>query len=117
MEHERFPETFLFAEGDRGSMELGPDFWVRVTTEAGTHAYRCPPPRFSWADPAYDVVHASIVACQANLLAALRGEGQAETTADDNLRSLELVFGAYESAKTCRAVQLPSAGNPWEAAP
>jgi predicted dehydrogenase len=51
-------------------------------------------------------VHASIVSCQANLLAALRGEAQAETTAEDNLRTLRLVYAAYESARTRQTVSL-----------
>jgi hypothetical protein len=106
LEHERFPETTIFVEGDRGSVELGPDYWVRVTTDAGTHARRYPPPRYAWADPAYDVVHASIVPCNANLLAALRGTGQAETTAQDNLETMRLVFAAYESAAEPRVIIL-----------
>jgi predicted dehydrogenase len=104
VEHDRFPETFVFVEGDAGSAELAPDYWLRVTTPAGTHAVRCPPPRYAWADPAYDLVHSSIVPCHANLLAALRGEQPAETTAEDNLKTLQLVYGAYESARTGRAV-------------
>jgi hypothetical protein len=42
------------------------------------------------------------------LLAALRGEAQAETTADDNLRTLRLVNAAYESARTGETVSLCS---------
>jgi predicted dehydrogenase len=99
LEHDRFPQTYAFVEGARGSIELGPDYWVRVTTADGTHAKRYPPPHYAWADPAYDVVHASIVPCNANLLGALRGDGEAETTAADNLRTLQLVFAAYESAR------------------
>ncbi len=98
LEHDRFPETYLFIEGEKGSAELGPDYWVRVTTADGTLARRFPPIRHAWADPAYDLIHASIVPCHANLLAALRGEGQAETTGDDNLQTLKLVFAAYQSA-------------------
>jgi predicted dehydrogenase len=100
LEHDRFPETFIFVEGDKGSAELGPDYWIRVTTADGTYANRYPPPRYAWADPAYAVVHASIVPCNANLLSALRGEGAAETVAEDNLKTLRLVFGSYESART-----------------
>jgi predicted dehydrogenase len=98
LERECFPETLIFVEGERGSIELGPDYWVRVTTAAGTHARRYPPPRYAWADPAYDLVHASIVPCNANLLGALRGEAPAETTAEDNLKTVRLVFAAYDSA-------------------
>ena len=98
LEREAFPQTYFFIEGERGSLELGPDYWLRTTTKTGTHLLRCPPPRYAWADPAYDVVHASIAPCNANLLAALKGEGEAETTGEDNLKTVRLVFAAYDSA-------------------
>ena len=75
-----------------------------MTTESGTHAKRYPPPRYSWADPAYDVAHSSLVACNANLLQALRGAGPAETTGEDNLKTLRLVFAAYDSVASGQAV-------------
>jgi predicted dehydrogenase len=104
LEREAFPQTFFFVEGDRGSAEIGPDYWLRVTTEAGTYLRRVPPPRYAWADPAYDVVHASIVACHANLLVGMRGEATAETTGEDNLKTVKLVFAAYESAARGEAI-------------
>ena len=61
---------------------------------------------FAWADPRYDVVHASGVPCNQNLLAALRGQGRAETTSDDNLKTVRLVFAAYESAASGEAVRI-----------
>lgn len=104
-EHERFPETYVFIEGTAGSIELGPDFWVRITTESGTCAKRYPPPRYSWADPAYDLVQASIVPCNANLLAALRGQSAAETSGEDNLKTMRLIFAAYQSANCGQVVK------------
>jgi len=104
LERERFPETLIFIEGERGSIELAPDYWMRVTTADGTHAQRFPPPRYAWADPAYTLIHASIVPCNANLLGALRGDAPAETTGADNLKTVRLVFGAYESARTNQVV-------------
>jgi predicted dehydrogenase len=105
-ERDRFPETFAFVEGDRGSTELAGDYWIRTTTAEGTLARRHPPPRYAWADPRYDVVHASGVPCNENLLAALRGEGQAETTGEDNLKTVRLVFAAYESAASGQVVRV-----------
>lgn len=98
-EIERFPETYVYVEGDAGFLELGPDYWVRMTTAAGTLAKRYPPPHYAWADPAYDLIHASIVPCNQNILAALQGGSAAETTGADNLKTMQLVFGAYESAQ------------------
>jgi len=106
LEHERFPETYVVIEGERGSLELGPDYWIRATTDEGTHARRFPPPRYPWADPAYDLVHASIVPCNANILRALQSGPPAETDAADNFKTVQLVWAAYQSAATGNAVML-----------
>jgi hypothetical protein len=105
-EHQRFPETFVFAEGTEGTAELAPDHWIRVTTKEGTFARRVPPPRYPWADPAYDLVHASIVPCNEDLLRALQGKKIAETDAADNIRTVELVFAAYDSAASGQTVEV-----------
>jgi predicted dehydrogenase len=104
LERDAFPQTFVFIEGEKGSLELGPDYWLRVTTQAGTLSRRVPPPRYAWADPAYDVVHASIVPCNADLLHALQGKGPAETSGEDNLKTVRLVFAAYDSAERNQVV-------------
>lgn len=107
LERERFPETFALIECENGSVELGPDFWLRVTVKGqGTLSQRVPSPRYPWADPAYDLVHASIVPCNANLLEALQTGAGAETTGDDNLRTVRLVCAAYDSAAGGRAIDL-----------
>ena len=103
---EIFPQTRAFIEGPKGSIELTADYILRVTTSDGTHVTRHPPPRYGWADPRYEIAHASIVPCLKDLLGALRGETLGETTGRDNLRTLELVFGAYESAKSDEVIQV-----------
>jgi predicted dehydrogenase len=104
VEHEYFPETMIFVEGNKGTAELAQDYWLRVTTEGGTHAKRYPPVRYPWADPDYLAVHSSIVPCNADFLRALRGEGKAETTGEDNYKTLKLVFAAYDSARAGKAI-------------
>jgi D-apiose dehydrogenase len=106
LERDRFPETAIFIEASKGSLELQLDYVLRVTTAGGTHIRRVPPVRYPWADPAYDVVHASIVDCHANLAAALRGEAPGETTGEDNLQTVRLVYASYESAARNEVVRL-----------
>jgi predicted dehydrogenase len=98
LERECFPETLIFVEGDQGSLELAPGFQIRLTTQRGTELRRFPPRVYDWCDPAYAVVQSSIVDCHRNLLSALRGSAPAETTGEDNLRTMRLVFKSYESA-------------------
>ena len=104
LEHECFPQTLIFIEGSKGSLELAPDYWLRITTKDGTHARRWPPPRYAWAEPAYALAQASMVPCHANLLRSLQTGQPAQTSGDDNLRTMRLVFGAYDSAARNRVV-------------
>jgi predicted dehydrogenase len=108
LERECFPQTLAFLEGPKGTIEVTPDYWMRVTTCDGTHARRHPPARYAWADPRYEIAHESIVECHRHLLDALRGGCEAETTGRDNLRTLELVFACYESAAENKVVLLNS---------
>jgi predicted dehydrogenase len=99
LERECFPQTLAFVEGPRGSVEVTTDYRLRITTKAGTRCTRHVPPRYTWADPRYDLSQSSMVPCHRSLLAALRRQGVAETTGADNLRTMELVFAAYQSAR------------------
>lgn len=106
LEREIFPQTLAFVEGPKGSIEVAGDYWVRVTTAKGTVSRRHVPPRYEWANPQYDIAHASMVECHRDLRAGLNGAREAETTGRDNLKTLELVFAAYESARRNTAVKL-----------
>ena len=98
LENESFPETFALIEGESGSIELSRNFQLKTTNRDGTHSRCVAPPNYHWADPAYAVVHSSMVPCHKNLLRGLQG-GYAETTGEDNLKTVQLVFAAYESAQ------------------
>jgi predicted dehydrogenase len=98
LENESFPETFALIEGESGSIELSKNFQLKTTTRDGTQSRLVEPPNYKWADPAYAVVHSSMVPCHKNLLRGLQG-GYAETTGEDNLKTVQLVFAAYESAR------------------
>jgi predicted dehydrogenase len=101
-----FPETFVYVEGKQGTLDLGPDFWIRVTTDEGTMSRRYPPPRYDWANPDYDVVHSSMVPIHADFVEALKTGRLPETSGEDNLKTMRLVFAAYESAERNQVIEL-----------
>ena len=109
MEHDYFPETMVYVEGSKGTVEVAKDYWLRVTTKDGTHSRRFAPQWYPWVDPGYHLIHSSIVPTNAHLLAALRGEVEAETTSEDNVKTLRLVFAAYDSARSGNAVRVDAA--------
>jgi D-apiose dehydrogenase len=98
LEKEAFPQTLVLIEGERGSLHLTNDFELKITTKSGTTSKKIHPPFYTWADPHYAVVHSSIVDCNRDLLLGLQGNS-AETTGDDNMKTVELVWACYESAE------------------
>jgi predicted dehydrogenase len=95
-----YPDVNIFIEGAKGSIELSVDYRIKVTTDEGITDRRVEPPYYTWLR--WDQPHwmASIAFCNADLLKAIRAGDQAlaETNGDDNLKTMELIFKAYESA-------------------
>jgi predicted dehydrogenase len=103
MEKEAFPQTLVFIEGEQGSLHLTNDFELKIITQGNIISTVIQPVTYSWADPAYAVVHSSIVDCNRNILKGLQG-GQAETTGEDNLNTVQLVWASYEAAATGKTI-------------
>ena len=103
-EQDVFPQTLMFVEGSKGTAEIAADYWLKVTTSDGTRAQRCPPRAYSWAEPDHAVVEESIVRCHENIVGALLGHAPAETTGEDNLKTIKLVHAAYDSARNQKVV-------------
>jgi D-apiose dehydrogenase len=105
LEKEQFPQTLALVEGTEGSLQLTHDFVLKTTTKNGTTAETYNPKIYSWLDPAYAVVHSSIVDCNRNILQGLNG-GKSETTGMDNFETVKLVWAAYEANKQNKVIQL-----------
>jgi len=105
LEREAFPQTLMLIEGSKGSvrLDIGPE--IRVTTKDGTTCEQVTPQRYRWQHPDYKVEPPSIVSCNRNILDDLLGRGKAETTGEDNFKTVTLVFSAYESARNNSVVQ------------
>lgn len=110
LERESFPQTYVLIEGERGSISLCHNFVIKVVTREATETLVAAPKQYSWADPEYAIVHASIVDCNRNILQGLQGLHNAETTGADNLETVRLVHAAYASARTNSLIQLSAFG-------
>jgi len=106
LEHESFPQTFILIEGEFGSIHLTRNYKIYVTTRKGTELVSANPKLYKWADPAYALVHSSIVDCNADILKALQGKGEAETTGTDNFETVRLVHASYASARSKQIINM-----------
>ena len=105
LEHQVFPQTLLLIECDQGAIELTRGLKIKVTNGQGTIEEEVIPKTYHWADPAYMLIHSSIVDTHRNILNGLQG-GLAETTAEDNLETLRLVWASYWSAEHKQTVRI-----------
>lgn len=100
LEQEVFPQTLMTVEGSSGSIRIDPGLVVKITTSEGTMTENVPLDKYWWQTDRLTNEPPSIVACNRDILNDMLGKERAETTGDDNLRTVEMVFAAYESART-----------------
>ncbi len=100
LEEELFPQVLVELEAADGSVSLGPDFRLAVVTRDGVTCRTAGPQVFPWASAPNEATQESVVRSQQHWVECLREGREPETSGDDNLRTIELVFGAYDSAET-----------------
>lgn len=99
LERERFPQTFVYLEGTNGSVQIEHDYHLtQVVGDQITKMHVPPIPR-DWTSLPGLAIQDSVVAIHEHWVRVLNGEETLETSGADNLKTLELVFGAYESAE------------------
>ena len=102
LKHELFPQTLVHLEGTEGSVTLDRDYQLTVVRNGEVTRRSIPPRQFSWSEPPAMNIQESVVAIQQHWVDSMRDETTPETSGMDNLRTIELVFGSYESTETGR---------------
>jgi len=106
MENDSFSTVWVLVEGDSGSIYLGPGFEITTVAKGKIVKEKCSFPSYPWADPDYIVNHASGLDINLNILNDIQGTGKAENTGADNLKTVEIVWASYESAKTGKKIKI-----------
>ncbi len=100
-------EPTLVVEGTQGTLTVANQRKLIVSHDGGAEEVIEPQyPQYAWADPRYGASHPAIVDTNAHLLAALKSGRPADTSGDDNLKTMRLVYAAYESAARKEALKL-----------
>ena len=100
LERDVFPQTLIHLEGARGSATLGADYALTTVVDGEVTKAHIPPQPPSWASGPGVAIQESVVAIEQHFVDCLASGCEPETSGLDNLRTLELVFGAYESAES-----------------
>ena len=98
LEEELFPQTLIEIDGTKGSLRLGPNYRMTVTAGGATRHEDVSPPLLPWAQRPWHNIQESVRNIQAHWAECLRSAATPETSGDDNMKTLELVYAAYDSA-------------------
>ena len=98
VEHDDFIQIPVRIEGNRGSLEIRRDYQLSVVSDKQVTHHYMPPAEYPWGGPLGGAVIESVVNVQQHWVDCLRNGTAPDTSGADNLKTIELVFGSYESA-------------------
>ena len=95
---ENFPETLLEIEGTEGSLRLDAGYRLSVHVCGETHEIDAAPLLLPWAERPWHNIQESVLNIERHFAECLRDGRKPETSGADNLKTLALVYAAYDSA-------------------
>ena len=99
-----FPQTLVEVDGKSGSIRLTEGYRMTVTSGGQSATEIADAPLHNWSER--PCVQGSIFNIQRHWVERLTQGKEPATSGEDNLRTLQLVFAAYESAETGRTVEV-----------
>eukprot|EP00039_Didymoeca_costata_P003119 m.65187 g.65187 ORF g.65187 m.65187 type:complete len:368 (+) comp11717_c0_seq1:173-1276(+) len=110
LENELFPQTMIEVDGTQGTIRLGPNYQITVTTREGgvkkSSTITEAPPKLPWTEEQWLAIQQSVQAIQEHFVECLQQSAtdgkqvQPMTSGDDNLKTLAAVDAAYLSASS-----------------
>lgn len=95
---ENFPQTLIEIDCDKGTLRLSQDYRLTIATREGSETIDVSPPLLPWAERPWHNIQESVFNIQRHFIDCLNKDIDAETSGEDNLRTLALVYAAYDSA-------------------
>ncbi len=95
---ESFPETLLEIDGTQGSLRLDAGYRLTLCNKEGSETIDVAPPLRAWAERPWHNIQESVLNIQQDFVACLNAKREPETSGADNLKTLALVYAAYDSA-------------------
>ena len=95
---ENFRETLLEIEGEDGSLRLDAGYRLSICAGGAVRVIDAAPPLLSRAELPWHNIQESVLSFEQHFADCLRQGREPETSGADNLKTLALVYAAYDSA-------------------
>ena len=104
LEPDPFPQTLVRIEGTKGTVELFQSYRMRVSGPGWSREAEVEPEVPPFGAKPWHNIQESVVNIQRHWVDCLKAGREPATSGTDNLRTLDLVFKAYASAESGRAL-------------
>lgn len=105
IEPDPFPQTLVWLEGERGTLELGFGYRIRVHGE-GPREIDGEPAVPPWGARPWHAVQESVTAFEAHVVEVLAGRAEPQPSGRHNLGTLALALAAYRAAARQETVEV-----------
>lgn len=95
---ENFPQTLLEIDGSNGSLRLEAGYRLTVRSGNDTRVINAAPDLLPWAERPWHNIQESVSNIQRHFVECLAFGREPETSGVDNIKTLALVYAAYDSA-------------------
>jgi D-apiose dehydrogenase len=106
LEQELFPQTLLEIDGTRGTLRLGADYKLTVTTGGKVSKQDVSPPLLNWASKPWHNIQESVALIEQHFVDCLTSKKEPQTSGRDNLKTFALVEAVYQSAETGHTIDM-----------
>jgi predicted dehydrogenase len=96
---ENFPQTLLEVDGSEGTLRLDAGYRLTICGPSGVRELDVAPPILPWAERPWHNIQESVLLIQRHFVDCILSGREPETSGADNVKTLALVYAAYESAE------------------
>jgi D-apiose dehydrogenase len=105
-EHELFPQTLLEIDGTKGTIRLGAQYQLTVTSQRVTRHQDVSPALLPWATRPWHNIQESVALIEQHWIDCLHQKLEPQTSGRDNLKTFALVEAVYQSAASGKTVEM-----------
>jgi len=101
-----FPETLVWLEGDRGTLELASGYRLRIHRDGEVDELDVEPAVPAWGAKPWHAVQDSVTNFEQHVVDVLEGRAEPQPSGAHNLQTLAMVIASYRSAETGETVDI-----------
>ena len=103
---DRFAQTLVNLEFSNGSIDLDYNYKITLHKNNKKKIYNGKPKKFKWISKPWDQIQESVINTHKHFIDSLINRVKHDTSGEDNIKSLSLVFNSYKSDKLRKEIKI-----------